>query len=434
LAGVGEIVQQGESRARVGSVVLACCLDVESGEPIIREIRDMASPADETVSIFYRRDGFGPGPDLVNSQRDRPVSQVRDFLLYRDSEYWMVTRHADVRQVLGDTAAFGIHDPDRPRVLPFELINMDPPDHTRLRRILTPAFTVKRIRELVPRIERIVADHLDTMESRGAPADIVADFALPIPSLVICELLGVPYVDRADFQRRSRLVLDMEVSMAGRLAASTQAHEYMADLVARKRRQPEDDLIGTVVREHGDDVTDDELTGTADLLLLAGHETTSNTLSLGTLLLLNHPDQAERMRTAADDDPVRDRAVDEILRFLSVVNTPLPRIARRDVELGGVQIRAGDYLACVLPIANRDTALGADVDRFDVGREPTSHVAFGHGIHHCIGAPLARMTLRVAFPALLRRFPGLRSVVSADCLPYRTHSVIYGLEALPVEW
>jgi cytochrome P450 len=209
----------------------------------------------------------------------------------------------------------------------------------------------------------------------------------------------------------------------------------MADLVARKRKQPDDDdLICETIREHGDGVTDTELSGVGDLLLLAGHETTSNMLGLGALLLLEHPDEAERLRTAADDDPVLDRAIEEMMRYLSVVTTPLARTARRDVVLGGASIKAGEYVVCQLPIANRDTALGADIDRFDIDREPTSHVAFGHGVHHCLGAPLARMEMRIAFPALLRRFPGLRSVLPADQVPYRTHDAIYGVYSLPVTW
>lgn len=394
----------------------------------------MAGPAPTDVSIFYRRDGFDPGPDLAVAQREQPVTRVSDFWLYQDGDYWMVTRHADVRRVLGDSDTFGMHDPDRPPILADELINQDPPEHTRLRRILTPGFTVRRIRQLEPRIRRIVADHLDAMESRGAPADIVADFALPIPALVICELLGVPGDDRAGFQRRGEMIIDMALPLDDRLTARRHSHEYMTELVAMKRKHPEDDLLGSVIREHGDSVTDEELVGVGDLMMFAGHETTSNMLGLGTLLLLGHPDQADALRAMDHDDPMLDRAVEELMRYLSVVATPLARIARRDVELGGVLIREGESVVCQLPIANRDAAMGVGLDTFDITREPTSHVAFGHGIHHCIGAPLARMEMRIGFPALLRRFPGLRTTLPADGIPYNAHSAIYGLASLPVEW
>lgn len=394
----------------------------------------MASAQRDDVSIFYRRDRFDPGSDLFSRQRDEPVGLVRDFWLYQVGEYWMVTRHADVRHVLGDAATFGLHDPDRPPILPDELSNMDPPEHTRLRRILMTGFTPRRIRQLAPRIERIVTDHLDAMAISGPPADIVADFALPVPSLVISELLGVPYADRAEFQQRTRTAVDLTVPMDDRMAATRHAHDYLAELVARKRRQPEDDLISAVLRENGDAVTDAEIVGASDLILAAGHETTANTIALGTLLLLEHPGQANRIRVAAADDPVLDTAIEEIMRYLSVVATPFARIARRDVELGGALIREGDYVICQLPVANRDSALGAGMDRFDIEREPVSHVSFGHGIHHCLGAPLARVELRIAFPALLRRFPGLRSALPPDRMPYRTQAAIYGLDSLPVRW
>jgi cytochrome P450 len=393
----------------------------------------MASPA-QPVSIFYRRDTFHPGQELARSQRDNPVSHVQDFWLYQTGEYWMVTRHADVRQVLGDSETFGMHDPDRPPILPNELLNMDPPEHSRLRRILTPGFTVRRIRQLEPRITRIVADHLDAMEAHGAPGDIVAELALPVPALVICELLGVPFGDRADFQLRARATVNLVLPIEERIAAGREAHEYMADLVAAKRKVPDDSLIGLLIAEHGDAVTDAELTGVADLLLIAGHETTANMLGLGTLLLLEHPDQAQLLRTAADDDPLLDRAVEEILRYLTVVTTPFARIARKDVVLGGQAIKLGESVVCQLPVANRDPALGEDMERFDITRVPASHLTFGHGVHHCLGAPLARMEMRIAFPALLRRFPGLRSVLPVDQVPYRSDAAIYGVAELLVEW
>lgn len=394
----------------------------------------MTDSAMPSVSIFYRRNDFDPGPELTRSRMEDPVRRVQDFWLYQDGEYWMVTRHADVREVLGDSARFAMHDPDRPPILPNELINMDPPEHTRLRRMLAAEFTVKRIRRLAPRIARIVTEHLDAMAGHGAPVDLVSEFALPIPSLVICELLGVPYQDRNDFQQTTRTLVDMSKPLDARMAANRAAHEYMMELVARKRKEPDENLIGMLIREHGDQVADDELVGVSDLLLVAGHETTSNMLGLGTLLLLRHPDQAARLRAATDDDPIVDQAVEELMRYLTVVATPLARIARRDVVLGGRYIRAGESVVCQLAVANRDERLGADMDRFDIGRKPTSHVAFGHGIHHCLGAPLARMEMRIAFPALLRRFPNLRCTLPADRVPYRTHSAIYGLESLPVEW
>ncbi|MEU1283581.1 cytochrome P450 [Kitasatospora sp. NPDC005856] len=386
------------------------------------------------ISIFYRRDGLGPGPALGEAQRADPVRYVRDFWLHRDGEYWLVTRHADVRCVLSDQETFAMYDPERAPVLPDELLNMDPPEHTRLRHVLTPEFTGKRIRSLEPMIRTLAGELIDTMESRGPTADLMDDFALPLPLGVICALLGVPDPDQGQFHRWSRTTLDLALPIEERLAAGRESHEYMASLVAQKRRSPDDGMIGMLIREHGGAVSDSELVGVCELLLLAGHVTVSNTIGLGMLALLSHQEQADRLRNAADTDPVIDRAVEELLRYLSVSSTALARTARCDTEVGGVPIKAGDQVVCQLPVANRDPALGAGMDSLDIERKPVSHVAFGHGPHHCLGAPLARTELRIALPALLRRLPALALACPAEDVPYRVNNEVYGLHALPVTW
>ncbi|MER7581893.1 cytochrome P450 [Kitasatospora sp. NPDC097691] len=386
------------------------------------------------ISIFYRRDGLDPGPALGEAQRRDPVRRVQDFWLHRVGEYWLVTRHADVRRVLADQETFAMYDPHRAPVLPNELLNMDPPEHTRLRHVLTPEFTGKRIRALEPMIRTLVGELIDAMESRGSTADLMADFALPLPLGVICGLLGVPDPDQGQFHRWSRATLDLGLPMEERLAAGRESHDYMASLVAEKRRTPDDGMIGMLVREHGTTVSDSELVGVCELLLLAGHVTVSNTIGLGVLALLSHPEQAERLRDAVEADPVIDTAVEELLRYLSVSSTALARTARRDTEVGGVPIKAGDQVVCQLPVANRDPVLGAGMDRLDIARKPVSHVAFGHGPHHCLGAPLARAELRIALPALLRRLPALALACPADDVPYRVNNEVYGLHALPVTW
>ncbi|WP_424528792.1 cytochrome P450 [Sphaerisporangium viridialbum] len=389
-----------------------------------------------------RRDRFDPIPELARLRADEPVSRVE---LFFGQSAWLLTRYEDVREVLGDAtrfsnrmrAPFGVpapdtegHTPETPRVVSGVLIGYDPPDHTRLRRLLTPEFTMRRMRRLQPRIEAIVAEHLQAMEDAGSPADLVKSFALPIPSLVICELLGVPYADREGFQRRSNARLNVFLDLSARAAALAESQAYMGELVARQRANPGDDMIGMLVREHGDAISDAELVGVSDLLLLAGHETTSNMLGLGTLLLLLNPDQLAAMR---DGEEV-DQMVEELLRFLSIVHTVVPRTAKEDVVLSGQQIKAGETLVCSIPAANRDPSLGDDLDRFDPSRDAGPHLAFGHGIHHCLGAPLARMEMRIAFPALLRRFPGLRLAVPVEEVPFRSFSVVYGVESLPVAW
>ncbi|MFB6894733.1 cytochrome P450, partial [Kitasatospora sp. NPDC056327] len=381
------------------------------------------------VSIFYRRDGLDPGAALGEAQREEPVRRVRDFWLHRTGEYWLVTRHADVRRVLADQETFAMYDPERAPILPDELLNMDPPEHTRLRHVLTPEFTGKRIRSLDPVIRALVGELIDAMEAGDRAADLMDAFALPLPLGVICGLLGVPDPDRADFHRWSRTTLDLGLPLEERIAAGRESREYVASLVAEKRRSPDDGMIGMLVREHGGAVSDAELVGVCELLLLAGHVTVSNTIGLGVLALLSHPEQAERLRGAAEGDPVLDSAVEELLRYLSVSSTALARTARRDTEIGGVPVKAGDQVVCQLPVANRDPALGAGMELFDIGRRPVSHLAFGHGPHHCLGAPLARAELRIALPELLRRLPGLALACPAEEVPYRVNNEVYGLHA-----
>ncbi|MEV0185819.1 cytochrome P450 [Streptomyces sp. NPDC050625] len=295
--------------------------------------------------------------------------------------------------------------------------------------MIAAGFTARRVQRLRPRIESIVSAALDEMERAGPPADLVQCFALPIPSMVICELLGVPYADRAEFQQRSVIRFDGTRDMRTRMAAEAASLKYMAGLVARKRADPDEALLGTLVREHGEEVDDGELVGIGDLLLLGGHETTANMLALGSLFLLENPEHAE----AARDGEHIDEMVEELLRYLSVVQSGVPRVAREDVTLAGQHIRRGERLLCSLPSANHDDALTPEAERFDATRT-TGHLAFGHGIHYCIGAPLARLEMRLAYPALLRRFPGLGLAVASDEVAFRPSSVFYGLRELPVTW
>jgi cytochrome P450 len=297
--------------------------------------------------------------------------------------------------------------------------------------MLTPEFNFRRIKRMEHRITEIVDEHLDAMAAAGAPADLVEHFALPIPSLVICELLGVPYDDRADFQSRSARQLDLSIPIPERLDLQRQGRDYMHSLVSRARTHPGDDILGTLVREHGTELTDDELAGIAGLLLLAGHETTSNMLGLGTLALLRHPDQLAAVR---DDPDAVGPAVEELLRWLSIVQTSIPRITTTDVEVAGVPIPAGQLVFASLPAGNRDPGFTDAPDVLDIRRGPTGHLAFGHGVHHCLGAPLARMEMRIAWPALLRRFPDLALAEKFEDVEFRSFHFIYGLRSMLVRW
>jgi cytochrome P450 len=287
------------------------------------------------------------------------------------------------------------------------------------------------MRRLEPRIKEIVESALDDLEQAGKPADLVSHFALPVPSLVICELLGVPYADRAEFQDRAARLLDVSSPTDERNAAAREDRAYMAGLVARAQKDPGEDMLGMLIREHGDDLSTDELIGIARLLLLAGHETTSNMLGLGTLALLRHPDQLAMIR---EDSARIEPAVEELLRWLSIVHQLPPRTTTTDVEIAGQVIPANSVVIPSLPAANRDPAYIDDADTLDITRGAAGHVAFGHGVHHCLGAPLARMEMRIAFPALLQRFPGLALANPDEQADFRVFSAVYGLHSLPVTW
>ncbi|MCW0213892.1 MAG: cytochrome P450 [Pseudonocardia sp.] len=391
------------------------------------------------LPLHMQRRGFDPVPELAAVREEEGVRRIDTAF----GPVWMITRFDDIRAVLGDAARFStarramVRGPGLPELTDAEIARMragnllalDPPEHTRLRKLLAPEFTRSRMRRLRPRIQEIIDEHLDAMDRAGPPADLVADFALPVPSLVICELLGVPAADRAGFQERTSRQLDMSLPMEERRRAGLESRAYMADLVARTRADPGEELLGMLVREHGDDLGPDELAGIAGLLLVAGHETTSNMLGLGTLALLRHPDQLALVR---DDPDAVGPAVEELLRWLSIVHSGTTKTTTGEVEIAGKVIPEGETVLCALPAGNRDPALVADPERLDVRRGAIGHVAFGHGVHHCLGAPLARMEMQLAFPALLRRFPGL-APASGEAR-FRSFHVVYGMETLPVTW
>ncbi len=392
--------------------------------------------------LHMRRNAFDPIPELAEiRQGDGVRTVVNSFGM----TVYLVTRYDDVKMVLSDHTRFsnsrppGFTMPGAP-VLPEEeaadaragnLLGLDQPEHQRLRRMLTGEFTARRMKRLEPRIVEIVERQLDAMESAGPSLDLVTHFALPIPSLVICELLGVPYADRADFQERSGRQLDLSLPIPERFELQRESRDYMRSLVAAARRDPGDDMLGMLIREHGSDLTEAELTGICGLLLLAGHETTSNMLGLGVLALLQHPEQLAAVR---DDPDAVGPAVEELLRWLSIVQTAIPRITTTEAEVAGVRIPRHQLVFATLPLANRDPVLVNDPDALDIRRTTVGHLGFGHGVHHCLGAPLARMEMRTAFPALLQRFPRLALAENFADVEYRSFHFIYGLRALQVKW
>lgn len=314
------------------------------------------------------------------------------------------------------------------------LLETDPPQHTRLRRLVAREFTARRVQAMRPRVQRITDELLDAMAARpGRSADLIEAFAFPLPITVIGELLGVPAPDRERFRQWSREVL-APTSVPARTAHLRLA-DYLAELVAAKSREPGEDLLSALVRtrdEDGDALSAAELIGMAFLLLIAGHETTVNLISNGTRALLAHPDQLAALR--ADPDGLLDGAVEEMLRYDGPVQNSTYRYAREDLEIGGTAVPAGATVLVSLAGAGRDPGRYADPDAFDVRRAPQGHLAFGYGIHFCIGAPLARMEARIAFRSLLDRFPGLAEDPDGGPPEWIGGSLIRGVTRLPVRW
>jgi cytochrome P450 len=394
---------------------------------------DLSSMLPEPVLMPLRREGVDPVPALGELRRTEPISRLK---LPLGVGAWLVSGYEESKAVLGRTDGFsndftnlignmGASAEQNPGGLGFA----DPPVHTRLRKLLTPEFTMRRLARLTPRIQAIVDEQLDAMAAVDGPVDLWQAFALPIPSLTICELLGVAYEDRADFQRLSTARFDLFGGAGASLGAITESLSYLRDVVRRQRESPGDGLLGMLIKEHGHTIDDLELAGLADGLLTGGLETTASMLALGALVLLRNPGSAELV--VRDQESVN-RFVEELLRYLTVVQVAFPRFATQDMEIAGVKIAAGDVVVCSLSGANRDSSLGPEMERFDGTREPTSHLAFGYGIHRCIGAELARMELRAAYPALVRRFPKMRLAIDADTVPYRQSSIVYGVDSLPV--
>ena len=387
------------------------------------------------MPLLFARDVLDPISELTARRESEPVSVLE---LPFGIKAYLVTGYEAAKEVLGDATTFsnafgnlGESDEQDPGGLGMT----DPPYHTKLRRLLTPEFTVRRLRRLQPRIDAIVAEQLDAIEAAGPPADLVHLFALPIPSLVICELLGVPYSDRDDFQALSTARFDLagEESPLDTIGTSL---DYLQTLVLRERADPGEGLLGMLIRGHGNELTDRELAGIADGILTGGHETTASSLSLGVLALLQSPEYFAQLG-GTDSDAVH-RAVEELLRYLTVVQVAFPRFARTEIQIGGVTVPAGQMVLVSLSAADRDAILVAEghpsMDDFDPTRPASSHLAFGYGIHRCVGAELARMELRAAFPALARRFPTLRLAVPTADLAFRNSSIVYSVPTLPVAW
>ncbi|MFJ6383967.1 cytochrome P450 [Kitasatospora sp. NPDC092039] len=383
---------------------------------------------------------FGPPPAYTEAAATAPLTRAD---LPGGESCWLATGYAEVRTVLSDRRfSADVRHPSFPLLVAGSreriaenpsFLRLDDPEHARLRRMVTGDFLVKRVEAMRPDIQRIVDEALDAMTEGRTEADLVADFALPVPSLVICLLLGVPYEDREFFQGVSRTLLSNTSTLERLLEAQDELLEYLEALTARKREEPRDDILSRLAAR--DDLTPREAAATGILLLIAGHETTANMIALSTALLLDRPEQVARLA----DPAALPGAVEELLRHLTIVHTGVPRVAVEDVELGGVTVRAGEGVIAMLSTANRDEEVfgGAGrlpVDELDLDRDARRHMAFGFGVHQCLGQPLARAELQIALATLFRRLPGLRLAVPRAELAFRTDSFIYGMRSLPVTW
>ncbi|MFD7898768.1 cytochrome P450 [Streptomyces sp. NPDC059743] len=396
---------------------------------------------------FHHADFAAAGLDLdvvyQKLRRDEPL--VRVTMPY-GGDAWLVTRHEDVKTVLTDprfsrAAAAGR---DIPRSLPLpdqqnaSLLSLDPPEHSRLRRLVNGRFTVRRIKELESRVQRVVDDLLDLMIATGSSADLVGALAWPLPFTVICEILGVP----VDDQGRFRQWIEQSVALSATDPQTIQAADdalgaHLTRMIALRRAEPADDLLGELVvaRDEGDKLSEEELVTFGVNVMVAGQETTAGEIGNFVYTLLS---RRERWEALVADPALVPAAVEELLRFVpleaSVGGLGFPRVALEDVPVGGGLVRAGETVVAQNASANRDDSVFDRPDELDFTRERIPHVTFGHGPHHCLGAPLARLELQVVLRTLVRRLPGLRLAVPADAVTWTENRAVRSLVELPVKW
>jgi cytochrome P450 len=382
-------------------------------------------------------------PDAYAELRDHePVA--RAALQVNGKPAWLITRFADVKQILGDSRVsadlklpgYPLQVPVPDEVLqavPLTFLSMDPPEHTVQRRMLAPEFTVRRIRELRERVQGIVDRRIDALFETGGPVDLVASLSLPVPALAICEMLGVPYEDHEQFEIWSAQTMSRDIDEAARGHAHQQLDTYVDGLVTAKEQQPGDDLISRIIaKNQAEPVVDHaDIAGMSRLMLVAGHETTANMISLGVLTFLRHP---ELLAEVTVDPSLWPDAIEELLRYFSISDSGTARVAVEDIEIGDVTIKAGDGILPLNNSANHDTDIFADPDQIDFDRKGRGHLAFGYGVHQCLGQNLARLELEVVYRTLFDRIPGLRLAVPFEELSFKHDAMVYGLHTLPVAW
>jgi cytochrome P450 len=390
----------------------------------------------DRTKIPLQRQGMDALPEIAEWRATEPMHKLE--LPFTFTAY-LVTGHDETRTVLTDRDSYSndirhLFHGDGPATADDigGLGFTDPPLHTRLRKIVTPEFTMRRLARLEPMVTEFVDAQLDALEAEGPGADLAKHVAFPIPFLTICALLGLDYADRDAFAKLGSDRFDATNGGAAAFGAVSDQRRFLFEAVARQRKEPGPGLIGQIVRAEGDTISDFDLAGLSDGIFTGGYETTAGMIALGTIVLLRDPAYADLVRNGSPEDV--DRVVEELLRYLSVVQVAFPRFAKQDMTLFGQDVKAGDVILASLSGANRDPAsAGERPDEFDLYRTPPSgHLAFGHGIHRCIGAELARMELRIALPRLFRRFPDLALAKPPEELSFRQLSFVFGVDELPV--
>jgi len=379
-----------------------------------------------------------PVPEIRTISGGRPVFRAE---LPDGRIVWLATGYENVRHVLVDqrfsralAVAPGQAQPGFEMFAAGSINGTDPPEHTRLRKLVASAFTARRVEALRPRVAAIVNQLIDAMAGRPQPADLVAGFSLPLPARVICEMLGVPAADLGQFHAWSDTIMgDWQRDADEIMTALAEMYGYFGALIETKRARPTDDLMSALIaaRDDADRLSEQELTAMGCILLIGGHETTANQINLSLLLLFDHPGQVARLRA---DPGLIPGAVEELLRYVRLGTLPPARVTTEEVQIGGVTIPGGETVIPLFGTANRDPSVFTDPDKLDVTRDAASHLTFGAGVHHCLGAQLARVELQEAFRGLIGRLPGLRLAVPASDLEFKPGMAIHSLRELPVLW
>ncbi|GAA0907813.1 cytochrome P450 [Streptomyces thermoalcalitolerans] len=415
-----------------------------------------SSTVPEAPELFTWEFAGNPYPAYAWLREHAPVHWTR---LPSGVEAWLVTRYADARQALADNRLSknpAHHDEpahargktgipgERKAELMTHLLNIDPPDHTRLRRLVSKAFTPRRVAEFAPRVQELADGLIDAFAGRGT-ADLIHEFAFPLPIYAICDMLGVPREDQDDFRDWAGMMIRHGKGPRGGVARSVQMMRgYLADLIHRKRQAlppepaPGEDLISGLIRasDHGEHLTEKEAAAMAFILLFAGFETTVNLIGNGTYALLTHPEQRDRLQAslARQETDLLETAVEELLRYDGPVEMATWRFATRPLTIGGQEIAPGDPVLVVLAAADRDPERFTDPDVLDLGRRDNQHLGYGHGIHYCLGAPLARLEGRTALATLFNRLPDLQLDAEPSDVRWRGGLIMRGLRTLPVRF